>query len=316
MKSNMDLKRIFIFLAFAFGIAWITAMYIFFNGGLAASPEIIPGSGITLAFVLIATVYMFAPAIANVLTRVITREGWGNAYIRPYLKQGWKYWIMGWVLPPFLTLLGGLVFFLIYPRYFDLELTTLTQMMPENSPVNLPVQSIVIINFVQALLISPLINSFFTFGEEFGWRAYLLQKLLPAGKIKAMIKLGVIWGVWHAPVIAMGHNYGLEYTGVPWTGILAMTWFCMTVGILLSWIALEGGSVWPAVIGHASLNGMAGIAILFAKGNPSTLLGPMPTGIIGGAGFLIMAVFILLLIRKENNTDTSTTTENIMVIPE
>jgi len=305
MNSNLDLKRIFIFLAFAFGIAWITGGYIYLNGGLSDSPEIFPGSGVTIAFILIATVYMFAPAIANVITRLITREGWGNAYLRPHFKQGWKFWLMGWFLPPLLTIFGGLVFYLIFPANFDSELSTLAKMMPENSPVNIPLQSILIINILQAILISPVINSIFTFGEEFGWRGYLLQKLLPAGETKAMIKLGIIWGAWHAPVIMMGHNYGLDYTGVPWTGILAMTWFCIVVGILLSWIALKGGSVWPAVLGHASLNGIAGVAIFFTKGNPSTLLGPMPTGVIGGIGFLFAAILILLIIRNQSPSSTA-----------
>lgn len=305
MNRNLDFKRIFIFLTFAFGIAWIAAGYIYMNGGLADSPDLFPGSGITMAFVLIATVYMFAPAIANVLTRLITREGWENVYLRPHFKQGWKFWLMGWFLPPLLTMLGALIFFLVFPSFFDPEFSTLAKMMPENSPVNIPLQGIILINTAQAILISPIINSVFTFGEEFGWRGYLLQKLLPTGEIKAMIKLGIIWGAWHAPVIMMGHNYGLEYAGVPWTGILAMTWFCITVGILLSWISLKGGSVWPAVLGHASLNGIAGLAIFFTKGNPSTLLGPMPIGIIGGAGFLLAAIIILIIVRNDNVTATA-----------
>lgn len=303
MNKPMDVKRIFIFLAFAFGIAWITAGYIYLNGGLSNSPEIVAGSGITVAFILIATVYMFSPAIANVLTRILTKEGWEDVYLKPNFRHGWKFWAMGWVLPVILTVLGGVVYFLAFPGNFDPTLSTLAKMIPENSGINVPLQVIAIAGIAQSMLISPLINSIFTFGEEFGWRAYLLQKLLPAGRTKALIKLGVIWGVWHAPVIAMGHNYGLEYPGFPWLGILAMIWFCITVGILLSWMALKAKSVWPAVLGHASLNGSAGLAVYFARGNPSTLLGPLPTGIIGGAGFLAAAVIILVLLNKENKTD-------------
>src|SRR5215213_8911406 len=35
------------------------------------------------------------------------------------------------------------------------------------------------------------------FGEEFGWRGYLLPRLLPLGEVKAAIIVGLIWGPWH-----------------------------------------------------------------------------------------------------------------------
>ena len=43
----------------------------------------------------------------------------------------------------------------------------------------------------------------FTFGEEFGWRGYLLPRLAPLGGISAAIITGVIWGLWHTPVIVL-----------------------------------------------------------------------------------------------------------------
>ena len=33
---------------------------------------------------------------------------------------------------------------------------------------------------------------------------------MPLGARKTMLIMGVIWGVWHWPVIAMGYNYGVE----------------------------------------------------------------------------------------------------------
>ncbi len=99
----------------------------------------------------------------------------------------------------------------------------------------------------------------------------------------------------------MGHNYGLSYPGVPWLGILAMIWFCIITGTLLSWATLRAGSVWPAVIGHASLNGTAGIAIFLSRGTPSTLIGPMPTGLLGGIAFSAFAVWILFGMWKDRS---------------
>jgi CAAX amino terminal protease family. len=45
------------------------------------------------------------------------------------------------------------------------------------------------------------------FGEEFGWRGYLLPKLLPLGEVKAAVIVGLIWGPWHLPVLIVGLNY-------------------------------------------------------------------------------------------------------------
>jgi membrane protease YdiL (CAAX protease family) len=302
VPPTLDRKRIIVFLLFAFGIAWTTALIILLNGGLQNGQELIKGTGLTQAFFLVAGPYMFAPALANVFTRLITHEGWKDTNLRPVFKKGWKYWLAAWWLPPLFAIIGALVFFAVSPGTFDPSLSTMAQMMPSNVTLPFPLMTLFVIQMIQGILISPFINSLFTFGEEFGWRGYLLQKLLPLGKLKAVLILGVIWGIWHAPVIAMGHNYGLSYPGAPWLGILAMIWFCITVGTLISWVTIKGGSVWPAVIGHAALNGTAGFGVFLVKGNPSTLIGPMPTGILGGIAFSVFALLIWYSFRKNQPT--------------
>jgi len=147
---------------------------------------------------------------------------------------------------------------------------------------------------VTALLIAPLINAIPILGEEFGWRAYLQPKLMPLGGRKTMVWMGIIWGLWHAPIIAMGHNYGLDYPGAPWLGILAMTWFTFVFGTFLGWATLRAGSVWPAVIGHGALNGIAGIYLFFTQGNPNLVLGPVVVGFVGSLGIAVVALIILL----------------------
>jgi hypothetical protein len=95
VNDNVDTKRISIYLAFAFGIAWAISLVVYLTGGLVNSPMLIPGMGITLALVLIAGPVMWSPALAHILTRLITREGWKNTFLRPKLKQGWLYWPHG-----------------------------------------------------------------------------------------------------------------------------------------------------------------------------------------------------------------------------
>ena len=297
MENKVDLKRVLIYLAFAFGIAWLWALLLALNGGLVNSPVIIPFTNYTLAFFVLAFGYMFAPALAHLLTRLVTREGWTNLYLRPKFKQGWPYWLVAWLLPAVLIVIGAAVFYLVMPQFFDPQMKLFSAQMAGlagDTPIPMPMMTLAILQFVQAVLLSPILNGLFTFGEEFGWRAYLLQKLIPLGGRKAVLISGVIWGIWHWPIIAMGHNYGLEYTGAPWTGMFLMVVFCVAAAALLSWTTLRAGSVWPAVIGHAAINGIAAIGMLFLASEPNPLLGPAPTGIIGGIACLLAAGLLFL----------------------
>ncbi len=291
MKTNVDTRRIVIFLGLAFGIAWLTGLVIYLNGGLTNPRQVLPG--LPLALVLLVFPYMWAPAIAHILTRLITREAWKDVGLRPYFRMGWPYWLMGWVVPGLMIIGGAAVFFLVFPAYFDPNLETLRRGML-NTPALARISpwTFVAIQAVGAILISPIVNSWATLGEEFGWRAYLLPKLLPLGWRKTMILMGVIWGVWHWPVIFMGYEYGLKYPGFPWVGPLLFLWVIFGLGVFLAWIVLRGGSVWPGVIGHAAVNGIAGLAALAVKGSPNPLLGPLPVGLIGSSVAMVIALVL------------------------
>ncbi len=289
MENSLDKRRIAIFLLFAFGIAWAVALVIWLTGGLINSPAV-GNSQLTLATLLLATLYMWAPALANLLTRIITGEGFHNTWLRPYFRRGWPYWILAWFMPGIFTLIGMAVFLLLFPQYFDRDLNSLILALPPG--VNLNLWVFFLLATVQAMIIAPLVNSIATFGEEFGWRGYLLQKLLPLGKKRALLWMGVIWGIWHWPIIAQGHNYGLDYAGFPWLGLLVMVWFTIVGGIFISWVTLRARSVWPAVIAHAAINGIAGLGLLLSRGTPNPLLGPSPAGLIGSIGFTAFALWI------------------------
>ena len=294
MDSKTDIRRIVIFLGFTFGIAWIIGLIIYLTGGLTNGPQIAPG--VTLALVLMSTAYMGAPALGNILTRLLTREGWKDMGLRPNFKKGWRFWLVGWFLPVVMTLPGAALFFVLFPQYFDANLSTMQQLMAASpsSMSSLSPWTILIIQLVQGVLIAPLINSVFTFGEEFGWRTYLLPKLMPLGGRKAMLLMGVIWGIWHWPVIFMGYEYGSSYPGYPWVGPLLFIWVTFGLGVFLGWLTLRSKSVWPAVIGHAAINGVAGVAVFVIAGEPNMLLGPLPVGIIGSVGFALVAIAIFI----------------------
>ena len=54
---------------------------------------------------------------------------------------------------------------------------------------------------------------------------------MPLGWRKAMLLIGVIWGIWHWPVIFMGYEYGESYSGHPWLGPLLFIWITFCLGV-------------------------------------------------------------------------------------
>jgi membrane protease YdiL (CAAX protease family) len=296
--KSADRRRITLFLVCAFGLSWATGLVISLRGGLQNSPLLIPEIGFTEAHLLMATTYMFSPAIAHILTRLITREGWQDTWLKPEIRKGWPYWAIAWFGTPLLIAIGGLLYFAIFPQQFDANLETLRQMIvdyggaAEDSTLN--PAAIAAVQIFQGILLAPVLNLVPVLGEEFGWRAYLQPKLLPLGERKTFLWMGLIWGVWHAPVIAMGYNYGYQYPGAPWAGILLFIWVSFVLGTFFGWATLRSQSVWPAVIGHAVLNGTASAVWLFTLGEPNPLIGPLVSGFLGSFGFTLMAVWIFL----------------------
>ncbi len=292
MAEKLDLKRIGIYLLITFGFTWGGHLIIYLNGGLTDSPEIIEGLGLRLSLVLL-IVSMFGPMLGHIGTRLITREGWQNVWLWPKLRQGWKYWLIAWLSIPVLIGVGAAVYYLFFPQHFDPNSTLLKEQLAAAAPgAENQIGLILIAQVAAGILLAPVLNALPIFGEEFGWRAYLQPKLLPLGERWMMIVSGIIWGLWHAPVIAMGYNYGFDYPGAPWAGILLFCWFTFIVGVILGWTTLRAGSVWPAVIGHGIVNGFAGIVAFFTQGEPLSLLGPAAVGVIGSSGLAVFALWL------------------------
>lgn len=303
MDASLDTRRITLFLLFAFGIAWGTGGVIYLTGGLVDSPLLVDTQifKLPLASVLMATTYMWAPALAVIFTRLLTREGWVDAWLRPHFRQGWIYWLAAWVGPALMTILGAAIYFGLFPHQFDPSLGQLqaiidaqTAQLGQEIELPFPLGVLMVIQVGQAIVLAPLVNSLFTFGEEWGWRGYLQPKLMGLGWRRAMVLMGGIWGVWHWPVIFMGYEYGFDYPGAPWLGPLVFLWFTFVVGTFLGWLTIKGRSVWPAVIAHAGLNGIALLPVLFVQGEPNPILGPLPVGLIGSVGFSLVALWMFL----------------------
>ncbi|MFB6354471.1 MAG: CPBP family intramembrane glutamic endopeptidase [Halobacteriales archaeon] len=290
-SPSLETRRLAVFLAVAFGLSWATAAVISLTGGLGSDRMVLPR--VPLSLVLVAGPYMFAPAVANVVARLVTNEGFERTLLRPRFRARWRVYAVAWLAPVALAVIGVALYFLARPGQFG-GLDAAGAFVPVvDGTAALPTEAFVLLQVVQLLVVAPLVNSLFTLGEEFGWRGYLLPKLLPLGVRRALLAHGVVWGVWHWPIIAMGHNYGLDYPGAPWVGMLLMVVFTVAVGVVFGWLSLRSGSVWPAVLAHAMVNGAGGLGLLFLVGEPDLLLGPTASGVLGTLPWLVVAAWLL-----------------------
>ena len=283
LTRKLTIGRICVFTAFAMAFAWTVFLLIPLNGLTYG----------TLPTQLMVAGAMFAPTLANVLTRLLTREGFSNLLLRPNFRGNGKAYLLVYFGTTLLILVSGGLYFLLVPGAWDPALTTVRQMLAA-SPVAMPVGMLLLVGVVALFLISPVINLLPTLGEELGWRAYLLPKLrtLTTDR-KAVLITGVIWGVWHMPIIALGHNYGTAYAGYPWLGMLAMVVFCLSLGVLEGYASIRLNSVIPAAMIHSSVNAGAGLPLLFAVPGYPAILGPAITGLLGGIPMLLLAVYSL-----------------------
>jgi len=287
MNSTVDRKRIFIFVAITFGITIAAAVAMSLSGGTTS--DLAPQTNLAGVLML---VIAFAPALGNVVTRLVTREGWSNLLLWPKLRRGWPVYLAACILPLVAILLGGAIYFLLFPGEFDMSMAYAREtgrVAAAGTPAAIIGQEIL------AGLSLVLLLTFVIWGEEFGWRAYLLPKLMPLGTRQGVLLLGAIWGAWHWPVIFMGFQYGLDYWGAPIAGSLLFVLIILSPSVVYSWMTLRTGSVWPACIAHAVNNAFCVMTTYFLKGEPNALIGPGVEGIVGCLGYVLLALPIFLI---------------------
>lgn len=302
------MKRIVIFLAVTFGLTWayeFGVVYPVATGGLDGIPAV--------AAQFVTGAAMFFPAIGVVITRLVTREGFKNSVIKPHgFKKAAPWFVVAWFAPPMLAIIGAGVYFLAFPQDFDssmsLMLGTAQQQMAAAGGAEVPADTLRTMLLMQlpfAVLISPALNIFTTFGEEWGWRGYLVPKVSTRLRIvPTLLITGVIWGLWHAPLTVIGHNYGLGYFGWPFTGILAMCVFCIVLGIFLTYVTVRSGSCLAAAFGHGAINGFLNAVVLFSATGGNPFVGPLSTGIVGGSAFIAVAAVMLWDLHRREKAGT------------
>lgn len=224
--------------------------------------------------------FMFGPFLSAVVCAALFDGG----RIGESIGLRWRpnlWWLVAWLAAPILV---GLAIFLallapgasLADPEAQMRAAIVAAGAPPGAKIDLPPLPVLVLAAMAAGVIP---NAIAAFGEEAGWRGYLWGSLRRSGFWKSSLLIGLIWGLWHAPLIAFGHNYGAGYPGAPWSGIAVMTAFCVAISPLLGFVRDRAGSVLAPSILHGTLNALGGFAGLLVAGGS-----PLLASIAGAAG--------------------------------
>ena len=270
-QSSVDIPTVSSFLVLTFGISWGGVSFLWF---LDVNLATAAGQGIGSA------VFMGAPAVAAI---VILRFRGKSIRESCGLYLGQIRWIiLAWVAPvglvavmigvglllPETTLTGE------YSAFF-LELGQ-TSNEATGTIADLDSTGVSLVVFLGGfgLVLGGTLFALVALGEELGWRGLLLTELSPLGFWKVSLVTGLIWGIWHAPLILLG----LQFSNEPVIGIFLMTTATVVLAPLYTYLTVRARSVFAATFFHGSFFLGVFTSVYFAEGNELVV---SPFGVVG-----------------------------------
>ncbi|GAB2524676.1 CPBP family intramembrane metalloprotease [Microbacterium petrolearium] len=287
-QARVPWNAVALFTALVLLLAWAVAMPLWI-GDLASQP-------IATVFV---SAMMWTPALATLIVvlamKVPRRDVWRFLGVWPLRPVGRT---IGFAVA---ALLGPIVITLLVvavSAWFglvELDLVHFSGFAEQLAaagvdPSALPLGTVVLTQLIAVPFAAVIPNALLAFGEEVGWRGWLLAALRPWGTWPALLFSGVIWGLWHAPVTLLGHNFGRTDA----TGVLLMIGGCVAWGVLLGWTRLRTGSIWPAVFAHGAMNAVGGIVVVLAAAGQRidmAVVGPL-----GVVAWVVIAAIVVAMV--------------------
>ncbi len=231
--------------------------------------------------------FLLIPNVLGLILLVVLRlVGGKNAFAGAGMAGGRvRYWLlMG---------LGVVVFYglqALLNYLFKLgEVVDMRAFFPPESVASVPTSALLFSAALNAIVIGPLLGLIIAFGEEYGWRGFLQSQLTRLGRVRGVLLLGVIWGIWHWPIIWMGYNY----PGQPVFGSLMMVAYCIFLAFVLAYAVFKSKGVWTAAYLHALNNQALSFFMVFMIA-PTNIFLSFGLGL---PGLALGALVVLLLLR-------------------
>jgi uncharacterized protein len=294
LDKNLMKKKALYFVVLTFFFSYLLATAYYLAGGRLGD----------FSFVIMGVCYMFVPmVVAIILQKFVYHDSLRDLGIS--FKLNW-WWLVAWILPAFLALLTILMSLIIPGVHYSPGMEGLVERLsasltPEQvTAMKAQIASapfmILILMMLQGLIAGITINAVAAFGEEFGWRGFLQKQYSFMGFWKMAIIIGIIWGLWHAPLIIQGYNYPQH----PVLGVFMMVVFTTLFTPLISYVRIKSKSVIAAAIMHGTLNGTVGVSFLLVSGGND-----LTVGIMGVAGFMAMVILNLVMVVYDKKISRS-----------
>ena len=243
-----------------------------------------------LLYTVIESLYMLSPMIVAGTLQLIRKEPFRSTGLLKF-RINWT-WLVALLLPLFAVALSVLISALMpgvrlhygagqVISQFNLDDATAAALEAQMSSISPAL--LIGSQVLSGLLAGCTINAIFAFGEEYGWRNYLVSALEGTGFWKKALFIGFVWGIWHMPLILLGHNYPQH----PVLGVGLMCVECILLGAIELYLVLKSGSVFPAAIFHGTINALTGLVLMLVEGGNDLTI-----GLTGIAGFITLMLII------------------------
>ena len=237
-----------------------------------------------LSYTVFGAIYMLLPTICVIILQKLHKE---KLFSNLNISFRFNRWFLVAGVIPILYAFITLGINLFFPNVsFSVNYEGLLSSLPAEQATlvaeqlsKFPPVVLLLINLVQVIIAGCTINAFFAFGEELGWRGYLLKALKGKKFLSVSLITGFIWGLWHFPLILIGHNYPQH----PITGVGMMIIWCILLSPVITYMVIKSKSVITAAIYHGTLNAIAGIGVLYLVGGND-----LTNGVTGIAGFITL----------------------------
>jgi uncharacterized protein len=272
MAHRSSKKLVLLFVLLVLLTSWGYEAFIIFGGGVARF-------GLAGLVIL-----MWIPGLLSILLRLVLRLGFEDV---SFIVGRPAYYGYAVLMPLALALLTGVLCVILDVRRFALiEPDALHEMVPV-------VWSVLAFGLFGAL------------GEELGWRGFLLPKMIAGNVPHPYLASGIVWAVWHLPLIAFG---GFYETSSTFLMVLAYAMSIIAMNFVISELRIRSGSVWVATLLHASHNFFFQLAVptfVFTRPGTRSELWEVFGGDSGVIVAVLYAITFLLFFGPTNTSKSS-----------
>jgi membrane protease YdiL (CAAX protease family) len=282
-QISVDSRTVWGFLALTYGISWggVTVLHFL---------DVDPGGGTGQGIGTV--VFMGAPAISAFAILSLRRKSIRNSCGLYLGRIRWV--ILAWLAPAGLTAAMVGIGFTLPDTTFTTEYSAFllelgfTERDAAETIVDFEATGVPVVVLLGGLglVLGGTLFALAALGEELGWRGMLLTELAPLGFWKLSVVTGLVWGIWHAPLILLG----LQFPDEPVIGIFLLPAATVALAPLYTYLTVRAQSVFAATLFHGSF--ILGIftSVYLADGSELMI---SPFGVVGiGAALAGIAVCV------------------------